>query len=156
MSSCGFLSPLKIHRTRRRLNPRTLGPTTSTLTTRPPKTTQLLVAHLLKDPPPLEPQGSLSYSKQAATELQPKPEKFIPHPHNISLWSKLILPKAVSRRPLTTQAQVCARVSPCWICGGQNVTGTGFSPSSSLSPVNIIPPLLSIPIHHIGDEQKVR
>jgi hypothetical protein len=31
-------------------------------------------------------------------------------------------------------------------------TGTGFSPSSSVSPVNIIP-LETILIYHLGDEQ---
>jgi hypothetical protein len=40
--------------------------------------------------------------------------------------------QAVSRRPLTTEARVRARVIPCWICGGQSVTGTGLSPSSSV------------------------
>jgi hypothetical protein len=48
--------------------------------------------------------------------------------------------QAVSHQPLTAEAQVHARVSLCWICGGQSSTGTGFSPSSSVSPVNIIPP----------------
>jgi hypothetical protein len=38
--------------------------------------------------------------------------------------------QAVSRRPLTAEA----RVSPCGICGGQNGTGTGFSPSTSVFP----------------------
>jgi hypothetical protein len=33
---CGFLSPLKIHRLGRVLNPQTLGPMASTLTTTPP------------------------------------------------------------------------------------------------------------------------
>jgi hypothetical protein len=32
---CGFISPLKIHRPRLGLNPQTLGPMESTLTTRP-------------------------------------------------------------------------------------------------------------------------
>jgi hypothetical protein len=32
-------------------------------------------------------------------------------------------------------------------------TGTGFYPSSSVSPANIIPPLLSILIYHLGVEQ---
>jgi hypothetical protein len=37
-TSCyGFLSPIKIHRPRPGLNPRTLGPVASTLTTRPPR-----------------------------------------------------------------------------------------------------------------------
>jgi hypothetical protein len=34
---CGFVSPLKIHRFGRVLNPQTLGPVASTLTTRPPR-----------------------------------------------------------------------------------------------------------------------
>jgi hypothetical protein len=38
--SCyGFLSPLKIHRPRPGINPRTLGPMASTITTRPPTVT---------------------------------------------------------------------------------------------------------------------
>jgi hypothetical protein len=51
--------------------------------------------------------------------------------------------QVVSRRPLTAEARVHARVNPCGICGGQSGTGTGFSTSSSVSPVNIIPPSLS-------------
>jgi hypothetical protein len=48
----------------------------------------------------------------------------------------------VSRRPLTAEAQVRSQVSPCGICGGQSGTGTGLSPSTSVSPVNFIPPVL--------------
>jgi hypothetical protein len=47
--------------------------------------------------------------------------------------------QVVSRRPLTVEARVRAWVNPCGICGGQSGTGTGFSPSSSVLPVNIIP-----------------
>jgi hypothetical protein len=51
--------------------------------------------------------------------------------------------QVVGRRPLTAEARVRARVNPCGIRGGQSGTGTGFSPSSSALPVNIIPPSLS-------------
>jgi hypothetical protein len=44
----------------------------------------------------------------------------------------------VNRRPLTTEAPVRARVNPCGICSGQSGTGTGFSPSSSVSPCQYI------------------
>jgi hypothetical protein len=54
-SCCRFLPPLKIHRPRQGLNPRTFGPIASTKTTRPPRTTH--VALLPKTPtstsPPL-------------------------------------------------------------------------------------------------------
>jgi hypothetical protein len=42
--------------------------------------------------------------------------------------------QAVSRRPLTAEARVRYRASPCGICGGQSGTGTGFSPSTSGFP----------------------
>jgi hypothetical protein len=42
--------------------------------------------------------------------------------------------QVVTHRPITTEAWVQSRVSPCGICGGQSGTGTGFSPSTSVFP----------------------
>jgi hypothetical protein len=42
--------------------------------------------------------------------------------------------QVVSRRPLTAEARVRARVNPCGICGGQSGTETGLSLSSSVVP----------------------
>jgi hypothetical protein len=39
-----------------------------------------------------------------------------------------------SHRPLTAETCVRAQLSPCDICAGQSVTGTGFSPSTSIFP----------------------
>jgi hypothetical protein len=61
--------------------------------------------------------------------------------------------QVVSRRPLTTEAPVRAVVNPCGMFGGQSDTGTGVSPSSSVSPDNIVPPSLFIFGYHVGDEQ---
>jgi hypothetical protein len=62
------------------------------------------------------------------------------------------LAQAVSSRPLIAEKRVRARVSPFEICG----TRTGFSLSSSVPPVNIIPPSLSILIYLLGYEQQAR
>jgi hypothetical protein len=51
--------------------------------------------------------------------------------------------QVVSRRPLTAEARVRARVNPCGICGGQSGTGTVFLRVLRFSFVNIIPPSLS-------------
>jgi len=40
--------------------------------------------------------------------------------------------QAVSRRPVATEARIRSLVSPCEIDGGQNGTGIGFSPSTSV------------------------
>jgi hypothetical protein len=61
--------------------------------------------------------------------------------------------QADNRRPLTPESQVHTHVNLCGICGGQSGTGTDFSLSSSVSPVNIIPPRISMLIYHQGDEK---
>jgi hypothetical protein len=63
---------------------------------------------------------------------------------------------AVSRRPLTAEVQVRARVNTCGICGGPSGTGTGFSPSSAAFPCQYHSTVA--PKSHIiwGDEQYVR
>jgi hypothetical protein len=58
----------------------------------------------------------------------------------LSLVSGRTMAQVVRRRPLTAKARVRARArtNPCWICGGQSGTGTGFSPSSSAFPCQYI------------------
>jgi hypothetical protein len=55
--------------------------------------------------------------------------------------------QAINRRPVVVEVWVCARVSICGTFGKQSGTGTDFSQISSVSPVNIIPPWLSMPIY---------
>jgi hypothetical protein len=62
---------------------------------------------------------------------------------------------AVSRRPITAEAWIQARVKPCGICGEEGGTGIGFSSSSSVSSVYDIPPSL-YNLCHLGDDQYVR
>ena len=52
--------------------------------------------------------------------------------------------QAVSRQPLTAEAEAQREAIPWGICGGQSGTGTGFCQSTSVSPVSIIPPMLHI------------
>ena len=48
----------------------------------------------------------------------------------------------VSPRDLSAESPVRYQGNPCDIYGEQSGTGTGFSPSTSVSLVNIIPPVL--------------
>jgi hypothetical protein len=58
--------------------------------------------------------------------------------------------QAVSHRP--PEDRVRSRVSRCAICG-QIGTGTGFSPSSSVFPVIVIPPWPFMLMYYVGDEE---
>jgi hypothetical protein len=64
--------------------------------------------------------------------------------------------QAVSRRPLTAESRVCARVNPCEIYGGQSGTETGFSPSSSVFTLSVSFHRRSPHSYHLGDEKYVR
>jgi hypothetical protein len=61
--------------------------------------------------------------------------------------------QAVSRRTLTAEAVVRARVNPCGICGKQSGTGTGFSPSCSVFPLSISFRRRSRNSYHLRNEQ---
>jgi hypothetical protein len=63
---------------------------------------------------------------------------------NIFISGRLIS-QAVNRRLFITEAELRVQVSPCGTCGG-----TSFSPSPSIAPVRIIPPLLHIRSNHLG------
>jgi hypothetical protein len=52
--------------------------------------------------------------------------------------------QAFCRWPLTTGTRVRTQVIRCRICDGESGTGTGFSPSSSVSPVSVIALWLSV------------
>jgi hypothetical protein len=57
--------------------------------------------------------------------------------------------------PFTRAIRFCIIIckvdeGPCGICGGQSGTGTGLSPSTSVSPVNFIPLVL----HENGKAEK--
>jgi hypothetical protein len=54
--------------------------------------------------------------------------------HSVTIYRGCVMAQAVSRRPLTMEAWVCAQVNKCGICGGQSGIGTGFSLSSSVFP----------------------
>jgi hypothetical protein len=63
--------------------------------------------------------------------------------------------QAVSRQPVTAEAQVCTQVNPYQNCGGQSDTGTGFLRVFQFFSVTIVLPWLSMLTYdHLGDEQQ--
>jgi hypothetical protein len=60
--------------------------------------------------------------------------------------------QAVSSRPLTAEDLVRAPISPLGICGEQSGLAKGLSPSS-IFPVDIISPWLSMLIYHLENKQ---
>ena len=61
--------------------------------------------------------------------------------------------KLASRRSLTAKADVQSKISLCDIFGRQSGPETGFSPSTSVSPVSIIPPMLHTVLHLVPQDQ---
>jgi hypothetical protein len=53
---------------------------------------------------------------------------------NEHVYGDRAMAQVFSRRPITTEARVRARVNPCGIYDRRSGTGTGFSPSSSVLP----------------------
>jgi hypothetical protein len=76
--------------------------------------------------------------------------KFHKHARNTKLYLGRAMAQAVSRRPLTAEARVRSRASPCGICGGQSGTGQVFPRVLRFSPVNFIPPVLNYTIFITG------
>ena len=50
-------------------------------------------------------------------------------------------------RSFTAESRARFQVSPCDICTGQSVNGTGFCPSTSVFPVSFFPPLFHTYLH---------
>jgi hypothetical protein len=61
------------------------------------------------------------------------------HVYVIHVNLSLRLSQPISRQLIIAEVGVWCQVCPCLIFGGQGGTGTGFSSSSVVSPVSIIP-----------------
>jgi hypothetical protein len=59
--------------------------------------------------------------------------------------------QVVSRWPLTADTWVHALVSPCGFVVDEVALGQGFLRVLPFSPVNIVPPWLSILMYHLDD-----
>jgi len=54
--------------------------------------------------------------------------------------------QVVSWYPVTPEVRASSSVSPCWICGGYDSTGTGFSSILQFFPFILIPLVLHVHI----------
>jgi hypothetical protein len=71
--------------------------------------------------------------------------RFIPVERALSIhWTRPWYTQAFGGRLITAEARIRTQSSSCGIYIRQSDIGTGFSPSSLVSPANIIPPLLHI------------
>ena len=61
----------------------------------------------------------------------------------------LLINQAVSRRLVIVKSRIPSQASSCEICDGQSGNETVFSPSVSVSPVCIVPPVLLLGISYI-------
>jgi hypothetical protein len=59
--------------------------------------------------------------------------------------------QVVSRRPLSAESRVRARVNPCGICGGQSGTGIGLSPEFFGFPLSVSFHRRSPNSYHLGN-----
>jgi hypothetical protein len=69
---------------------------------------------------------------------------FLKHINRVTHLKAVTMAQAVSRQPFAAEDQVRARLSPCGICDLGRGTETGFSLSSLVFPIDIVPPWLCI------------
>jgi hypothetical protein len=67
-------------------------------------------------------------------------------------WLGRAMAQAVSRRSLTAETWVLTQVSPGGIYGEESGTEISLR-VFQFSPDSIIPPWISMPMRHLGDEQ---
>jgi hypothetical protein len=72
--------------------------------------------------------------KESYAKIKTRSSALVSEEHHIPTSFSCAMAPAVSRRPLTAEARVRSRISPCGICGGQSGTGTGVSTSTSVFP----------------------
>jgi hypothetical protein len=74
---------------------------------------------------------------------------FLYNSEKVRSSSGLAMVQLVSRRPLTVEEPFVTRASSCEIYNERSGNETGISPSTSVSPVSTIPPMLHTHFHLI-------